>query len=317
MEFKRKKIGLVGAGHIGGNLALMAAQKGLGDVVLYDIVEGVPQGKALDIYEATPVEGYSVKITGTNDFADLEGSDVVIITAGRPRKPGMSRDDLLESNAKIMTNVAENIKKHAPNSVVIVISNPLDAMVYLCAKVTGFEPNRIIGMSGVLDASRFRAFISMETGVSVKDIRAFVLGGHGDQMVPLPRYSFVGGVPLPDFPGMNDDIIEKMVARTRQAGAEIVALLKTGSAFYAPAAGAISMAEAVLFDQKRVFTAAAYCNGEYGYKDMFIGLPSVLGGKGVERVLELKLNPAEKAALDKSAETVESLKNDLKKMGYL
>ncbi len=316
-RFDRKKIALIGAGHIGGNLAMFAAQKGLGDVVLYDVVEGVPQGKALDIFESTPVEGLSVNIKGTNDISDIDGADIVIITAGRARKPGMSRDDLLESNAKIMTDVATNIKNHAPNAVVIVISNPLDAMVYLCAKVTGFEPNRIIGMSGVLDASRFRSFISMETGVSVKDIRAFVLGGHGDQMVPLPRYSFVGGVPLPDFPGMTDEIIDRMVARTRKAGAEIVELLKNGSAFYAPAAGAISMAEAILLDQQRVFTAASYCNGEYGYHDMFIGLPSVLGGNGVERILELNLNPDEKEALDKSAETVEQLKADLKKMGYL
>ena len=315
LKFKRAKISMIGAGQIGSNLALMAAQKGLGDVVLFDIVESMPQGKALDLYETTPVDGLNSTIIGTNDYKDIQDSDVVIITAGIPRKPGMSRDDLLSTNAKIMSSVAENVKKYAPKSFVIVISNPLDAMVYLFHKVSGFLKNQVMGMAGVLDASRFRTFISIETGVSVEDISAFVLGGHGDTMVPLPRYSYVGGVPLPDYPGMGQDKIDAMVERTRKGGGEIVALLKTGSAFYAPAASAVKMAESILKDQKRIFPTAVYCEGEYGYQDIFIGLPSLLGANGVEKIIEIKLSPEEKKALDNSAEAVKELKEVLTKLG--
>jgi len=316
-RFKRKKIALIGAGHIGGNLALMALQKGLGDVVLFDIVEGVPQGKALDIYESAPSQNIHYKVVGTNEYKDIQGADLVIITAGRPRTPGMSRDDLLDSNAKIMSDVARNVKEHAPDAVVLVISNPLDAMVYLFSEVSGFDKNRVIGMSGILDASRFRTFISMETGVSPYDIRTFVLGGHGDNMVPLARMSYIGGIPLPEYPGMTQEKIDAMVERTRNGGGEIVGLLKTGSAFYAPAAGAIAMAESILYDQKRIFSAAVYCNGEYGYKDIFISLPAILGGNGLEKVLEINLSADEKKALDKSADSVDVLKKQLRSMGFM
>lgn len=316
-KYKRPKLSMIGSGQIGGNLALMAAQKGLGDVVLFDIVEGMPQGKALDLYETTPVQGLNSTITGTNDYKDIADSDIIVITAGIPRKPGMSRDDLLNTNAKIMTDVANNIKKYAPGAFVIVISNPLDAMVYLFQKVSGMPKNQVMGMAGVLDASRFRTFISMETGVSVEDISAFVLGGHGDTMVPLPRYSYVGGIPLPDYPGLSQERIDAMVDRTRKGGGEIVALLKTGSAFYAPAASAITMAESILKDQKRVFPVAAMCEGEYGYNDMFIGLPVLLGSGGVEKIIEIDLKPEEKQALDNSAEAVKGLKEDLTRLGFL
>lgn len=317
MSYTPKKIALIGSGQIGANLAMMAAQKKLGDVVMFDVVPDMPMGKALDIRQSAPVQGISSNITGTNSYSDIAGADVIIITAGIPRKPGMSRDDLLQTNSKIMKDVAENIKKHAPNAYVIVISNPLDAMVYLFQKVSGFSKNQVMGMAGVLDAARFRTFISMETNVSVEDITAFVLGGHGDSMVPLPRYSYVGGIPLPDFPGMTAEKIDAMVKRTAGGGGEIVSLLKTGSAFFAPAASAISMAESILFDKKRVFPCAVYCEGEYGYNDMHIGLPAVLGGRGVERILEVKLEKSEKEALDKSAQAVESLKDDLKRLGFI
>ena len=307
---------MIGAGQIGANLALMAAQKNLGDVVIFDIVESMPQGKALDLYESTPVDGLDSVITGTNSYEDIRDSDAVIITAGLPRKPGMSRDDLLDTNAKIMSSVAENVKKFAPNAFVIVISNPLDAMVYLFHKITDFPKHKVMGMAGVLDASRFRTFISMETGVSVQDISAFVLGGHGDTMVPLPRYSHIGGIPLPDFPGMTSQKIDKMVDRTKNGGAEIVALLRTGSAFFAPAASAITMTESILKDQKRVFPTAVYCEGEYGYNDLFIGLPAVLGGNGVEKILEVDLNPEEKQALDNSANAVKESKEAMVRLGY-
>lgn len=313
---KRSKIALIGAGQIGGNLALMAAQKDLGDVVLFDVVDGLPQGKALDLYEAMPVQQLNAKITGTNDYADIKDADVVIITAGIPRKPGMSRDDLLNTNAGIMKTVAENVKQYAPNSFVIVVANPLDAMVYLFQQVSGFPKNRVMGMAGVLDAARFRTFISMETGVSKQDVSAFVLGGHGDTMVPLPRYSYVGGVPLPDFPGMTKEKIDAMVERTRKGGGEIVALLKTGSAFYAPAASAIAMAESILNDHKRVFPAAVYCEGEYGYNNMFIGLPAVFGKGGVEKIIEVELTSEEKSQLDESAKAVQGLMEDLNRLGF-
>ena len=308
---------MIGAGQIGGNLALMAAQKNLGDVVLFDVVESMPQGKALDLYETTPVDGLSSIIRGTNDYKDIQAADVVVVTAGIPRKPGMSRDDLLSTNAKIMTSVAENVKKYAPHAFVIIISNPLDAMVYLFHKVSGFPKNQIMGMAGVLDASRFRTFISMETGVSVKDISAFVLGGHGDTMVPLPRYSYVGGIPLPDYPGITPEKIDAMIERTRKGGGEIVALLKTGSAFFAPAASAITMVESILRDEKRVFPAAVYCEGEYGFQDMFIGLPVILGANGVEKIIEIELAPEERKMLDKSAQDVQELTVALKNLGLV
>ena len=307
---------MVGAGQIGANLALMTAQKNLGDVVLFDVVESMPKGKALDLYESTPVDGLDSMIVGTNNYEDIKDSDMVIITAGLPRKPGMSRDDLLNTNAKIISSVAENVKRFAPNAFVIMISNPLDAMVYLFHKITGFSKNKVMGMAGVLDASRFRTFISMETGISVQDISAFVLGGHGDTMVPLPRYTYVGGIPLPDFPGVTSQKIDEMVERTRKGGTEIVALMKTGSAFFAPAASAVIMAESILKDQKRVFPAAVYCEGEYGYNDLFIGLPAVLGKNGVEKILEVNLTSEEKQALDNSASAVKELKEAMVKLGY-
>lgn len=313
----RKKIALIGAGQIGGTMALLAAQKELGDVVLYDILEGVPQGKGLDIYEATPVEGWNSKIIGTNSYQDIEGADICIVTAGIPRKPGMSRDDLVNTNTKIVKEVAENIKKYAPNSFVIVITNPLDAMVYVMYKITGFPKNRVMGMAGVLDSARFRTFISMETGVSVEDITAFVLGGHGDDMVPLPRYSTIAGIPLPEFPGMTKEKIEAMVQRTRNGGGEIVNLLKTGSAFYAPASSAIAMAESILKDQKRVFPCAVLCDGEYGYHNIFMGVPVILGKNGVEKIIEIQLTQEEKQALEKSAESVRKLIKIVEDSGLL
>ena len=303
----RKKIALIGAGQIGGTMALLAAQKELGDVVLFDIVEGVPQGKGLDIMEATPVEHCNAHISGTNSYEGIQGADICIVTAGIPRKPGMSRDDLVATNTKIVKDVAENIKKYAPNAFVIVITNPLDAMVYVMQKITGFPKNRVMGMAGVLDSARFRAFISMETGVSVNDITAFVLGGHGDTMVPLSRYSTIAGIPLPDFPGLTADKIKAMEDRTRSGGGEIVNLLKTGSAFYAPGASAIAMAESILRDQKRVFPCAVLCEGEYGHSGIFMGVPVVLGEKGVERIIEIELTAVEKAELDKSAHAVKDL----------
>jgi len=313
----RKKIALIGAGQIGGTMALLAAQKELGDVVLYDIVEGVPQGKGLDIFEATPVEGINSFVKGTNSYEDIAGADICIVTAGIPRKPGMSRDDLVNTNTKIVKEVAENIKKYAPNSFVIIITNPLDAMVYVMHKVTGFPKNRVMGMAGVLDSARFRAFISMETGVSVEDITAFVLGGHGDDMVPLPRYSTIAGIPLPDFPGMTKEKIDAMVQRTRQGGGEIVNLLKTGSAFYAPASSAIAMAESILKDQKRVFPCAVLCEGEYGQKGIFMGVPVILGEKGVEKIIEIQLTSEEKQALEQSADSVKKLMKIVDESGLL
>lgn len=313
----RKKIALIGAGQIGGTMALLAAQKELGDVVLVDIAEGVPQGKALDLYESTPVEGYNAVITGSNSYDAIKGSHIIIVTAGLPRKPGMSRDDLVSTNVKIIKSVAEEIKKNAPDAFVIVVTNPLDAMVHVMRKVTGFPKNRVMGMAGVLDSSRFRTFISMETGVSVEDITAFVLGGHGDTMVPLPRYSTVAGIPLPDFPGLTKEKIDAMIKRTAGGGGEIVSLLKTGSAFYAPAASAIAMAEAILKDQKRVLPVAAECDGEYGHTGIFMGVPVILGKDGVEKIIEIQLTPEEKALLDKSAAAVHELIEVVEKSGAL
>jgi malate dehydrogenase len=301
----RPKIALIGAGQIGGTLALLAAQKELGDVVLFDIIEGVPQGKALDIMEARPIIGSDVTVSGTNEYADISGADVAIVTAGLPRKPGMSRDELLGRNLAIMRDVAGNIKESCPDAFVIVISNPLDAMVYAMKRITGFPRERVVGMAGVLDSARFRTFVAMELGVSVRDVDALVLGGHGDTMVPLPRLCTVSGVPLPDLlPG---DRIREIVERTKYAGGEILGLLKTGSAFYSPAAAAMEMAQAYLRDEKRVLPCAAYLEGEYGFRDCYMGVPVVIGGGGVERIVELDLTGEELKALRRSYEHVREL----------
>ncbi len=310
---KRKKIGLVGAGQIGGTMAYLISLKELGDVVLVDVVDGMPQGKALDIKEATPIYGKDCHLVGANDYTALEGCDVIIITAGVPRKPGMSRDDLLDVNRKIMQSVAPEIKKHAPNAFVIVLSNPLDIMVHLLHKITGFPKNRVVGMAGILDTARFRSFVAMETGFSVEDIYALVLGGHGDSMVPLPRHSNIAGMPLTHF--MSQDQIDAIVQRTRKGGGEIVGLLKTGSAFYAPASAAIQMAESYLKNKKRILPCAAYLEGEYGLENLFIGVPVVIGSGGVEKVIEVDLNETEKAALVASADHVRTMIDELEKLG--
>ncbi|MBS3779132.1 MAG: malate dehydrogenase [Desulfovermiculus sp.] len=301
----RKKITVVGAGFVGATAAHWAALKELGDVCLIDIVEGMPQGKGLDLRQASPIEGFDSNIVGTNDYADTADSDIVIITAGLPRKPGMSRDDLLAKNTEIVKGVTEQVAKYSPDAVIIVVANPLDAMVYVAHKVSGFAPNKVVGMAGVLDSARFRTFISMELDVSVEDINAFVLGGHGDSMVPLPRYSTVAGIPLPDL--LPADRIEAMVQRTRDGGAEIVGLLKTGSAFFAPSAAAVEMAESILKDKKRILPCAAYCDQEYGVGGYFVGVPVKLGAKGVEQVIEISLLPEEKAAFENSVEAVKGL----------
>ncbi|MDX1948968.1 MAG: malate dehydrogenase [Rickettsiales bacterium] len=306
----KAKIALVGAGNIGGTLAHLVGLKELGDVVLLDINEGIPQGKSLDIAESAPVEGFDGAFIGTQDYKDIEGADVVIVTAGVPRKPGMSRDDLLGINAGIIRTAGEGIKKYAPNAFVIVITNPLDAMVAVMQKVTGFPTNKVVGMAGVLDSARFRYFLSEEFKVSVEDVTAFVLGGHGDTMVPSVRYSTVAGIPLPDLIKMGwttQEKLDKIVQRTRDGGAEIVGLLKTGSAFYAPASSAIAMAESYLKDKKRVLPCAAYLNGEYGVKGLYIGVPVVLGKNGVEKIVEIQLDATEKEMFDKSVTAVKSL----------
>jgi malate dehydrogenase len=306
----RKKIALVGAGQIGGTLALLAGLGQLGDVMLIDVVEGVPQGKALDLAEATPVAGFDASYSGSNDYAALKGADVVIVTAGVPRKPGMSRDDLIGINAKVTATVAESIKAHCPNAFVIVVTNPLDVMVWVMREMSGLPHAKVVGMAGVLDSARFRHFLASEFNVSVQDVSAFVLGGHGDTMVPLVRYSTVAGIPLPDLVAMGwttQEKLDKIVQRTRDGGAEIVNLLKTGSAFYAPAVAAITMAKAYLLDEKRVLPCAAWLTGQYGVKDLYVGVPVVLGAGGVERVVEIKLDPAEKAMLDKSIGAVKTL----------
>jgi malate dehydrogenase len=306
----RPKIALIGGGQIGGTLALLAAQRELGDVVIYDVVEGMPQGKALDLMEARPVDGFDVDLTGTNDYKDIAGADVVIVTAGFPRKPGMSRDDLLNRNLDIMKTVATNVKQYCPKAFVIVISNPLDAMVYTMKRITGFPRSHVVGMAGVLDSARFRTFVAMELGVSVEDVTAFVLGGHGDEMVPLPRYCTVAGIPLPVL--MKPDVIDRIVKRTRFAGGEIVELLKTGSAFYSPAAAAIAMAESFLKDKKRVLACAAHLEGEYGVDGLYVGVPVVIGKGGVERVIEIPLESEERRLLDVSVEHVRALVKEIK-----
>ena len=309
MSMKRKKITVVGAGFVGATAAHWAASKELGDVCIVDIIEGMPQGKALDLMQASPVEGFDSNVTGTNDYADTADSDIVIITAGLPRKPGMSRDDLLAKNTAIVKGVTEQIAKYSPNAFLIVVSNPLDAMVYVAHKASGFPANRVVGMAGVLDAARFRAFIAMELNVSVEDVNAFVLGGHGDSMVPLPRFSTVAGIPLPEL--LSADKIEALVKRTRNGGGEIVNLLKTGSAFFAPSASAVQMAESILKDKKRILPCAAYCDKEYGVGGYFVGVPVKIGKNGVEQVIEIKLLPDEKAAFDKSVAAVRELVKNL------
>ena len=306
----RKKIALIGAGQIGGTLAHLIGLKELGDVVLFDIAEGVPQGKGLDIAESAPVDGFDAHYKGTQSYADIAGADVVIVTAGVPRKPGMSRDDLVGINLKVMEAVGKGIKEHAPKAFIICITNPLDAMVWALQKFSGVTANKIVGMAGVLDSSRFRHFLAEEFKVSIKDVSAFVLGGHGDDMVPLVRYSTVAGIPLTDLVKMKwttQERLDAMVERTRKGGGEIVNLLKTGSAFYAPAASAIAMAESYLKDQKRVLPAAAYVTSAYGAKDMFLGVPVVIGEEGVERIVEVELNKAEQEMMDKSVASVVGL----------
>ncbi|MCJ2024952.1 MULTISPECIES: malate dehydrogenase [unclassified Methylobacterium] len=306
----RSKIALIGAGQIGGTLALLAGLKELGDIVLFDIVDGVPQGKALDIAEAAPVEGFDAKLAGASDYSAIAGADVVIVTAGVPRKPGMSRDDLIGINLKVMQAVGEGIKAHAPDAFVICITNPLDAMVWALQKFSGLPKNKIVGMAGVLDSARFRHFLAEEFNVSVEDVTAFVLGGHGDDMVPLVRYSTIAGVPLPDMIKLGWSTQEKldaMVERTRKGGGEIVNLLKTGSAFYAPASSAISMAESYLRDKRRVLPCAAHLDGQYGIDGLFIGVPVVIGAGGVEKVLEVEFNGDEKAMFEKSVNSVKGL----------
>ncbi|MEQ1578013.1 MAG: malate dehydrogenase [Hyphomicrobium sp.] len=306
----RKKIALIGGGMIGGTLAHLIALKELGDVVIFDIMEGIPQGKALDLAQSGAVEGSDSHIRGTNAYADIDGADVCIVTAGVPRKPGMSRDDLVGINLKVMEQVGAGIKKYAPNAFVIVITNPLDAMVWALQKFSGLPRNMVVGMAGVLDTSRFRHFLADEFKVSIEDVSAFVLGGHGDDMVPLIRYSSVGGIPLPDLIKMGwikQDRLDQIVDRTRKGGGEIVALLKTGSAFYAPATSGIAMAESFLKDKKRVMPCASYLNGEYGVKGLYVGVPVIIGAGGVERVIEIDLNGTERAMLMKSVESVKSL----------
>lgn len=298
----RKKITIVGAGNVGATAAHLAAERELADIVLVDIVEGVPQGKALDLMEARPVEDFDVTIIGTNSYAETRDSDVVIITAGLPRKPGMSREDLLQKNREIVEEVTRQIVIHSPNCFIIVVSNPLDTMTYLAYKISGFSKNRVMGMAGVLDSARFRVFIAMELNISVEEVQAFVLGGHGDDMVPLIRYSTVAGIPIAEL--ISEERITAIVERTRKAGGEIVQLLKTGSAFYSPAASAVQMAEAILKDKRRILPCAAYLQGEYGLEDIVFGVPVILGANGVEKVITVQLTPEEQAAVEKSARAV-------------
>jgi malate dehydrogenase len=313
----RKKIALIGAGQIGGTLAHLIGLKELGDVVLFDISEGLPQGKALDLAESSPVDGFDARFAGTNSYEAIDGADVCVVTAGVPRKPGMSRDDLLGINLKVMEQVGSGIKKYAPNAFIICITNPLDAMVWALQKTCGLPRQMVVGMAGVLDSARFRYFLADEFNVSVEDVTAFVLGGHGDTMVPLVRYSTIAGTPLPDLVKMGwttQGRIDEIVDRTRNGGAEIVNLLKTGSAFYAPAAAAIAMAESYLKDKKRILPCAAALNGEYGVRDLYVGVPAVIGAKGVERIVEIELNGAERSMFEKSAKSVETLVEACKKI---
>jgi malate dehydrogenase len=307
-----KKVTVVGAGNVGATAAQRLAEKELCDVVLVDIIDGVPQGKSLDLTEAAPIEKHDAKLTGTNGYEESAGSDIVIITAGIPRKPGMSRDDLISTNAGIIKSVTQQVAKHSPNAILIIVSNPLDAMCHVAFDASGFPKHRVMGMAGVLDSARFRAFIAMELNVSVENTHAFVLGGHGDTMVPLPRYSTVAGIPITEL--MSPDRIDALVKRTANGGAEIVSLLKTGSAYYAPASAAVEMAESILKDKKKVLPCAAYLQGEYGINDLFIGVPVKLGTRGIEQVIEITLTEEERAALMKSAAAVQELKNVLAKL---
>lgn len=314
---KRNKIALIGSGQIGGTLAHLVGLKELGDIVLFDIADGIPQGKALDIAESSPISTFDTNIIGTSSYEDIKDADVCIVTAGVPRKPGMSRDDLLSINLRVMKSVGDGIKKYAPNSFVICITNPLDAMVWALQKYSGLSPENVVGMAGVLDSGRFAYFLAEEFNVSVKDVQTFVLGGHGDTMVPLVRYSTVGGIPIPDLVKMgwsSQKKIDQIVQRTRDGGAEIVALLKTGSAFYAPAASAINMAESYLRDQKRIIPCAANLSGQYGLKDIYVGVPTIIGNKGVEKIIEINLNEIEKLNFSKSIESVKNLINACKKI---
>ena len=314
---KRNKIALIGSGQIGGTLAHLVGLKELGDIVLFDIADGIPQGKALDIAESSPISTFDANIIGTSSYEDIKDSDVCIVTAGVPRKPGMSRDDLLSINLRVMKSVGDGIKKYAPNSFVICITNPLDAMVWALQKYSGLSPENVVGMAGVLDSGRFAYFLAEEFNVSVKDVQTFVLGGHGDTMVPLVRYSTVGGIPIPDLVKMgwsSQKKIDQIVQRTRDGGAEIVALLKTGSAFYAPAASATNMAESYLRDQKRIIPCAANLSGQYGLKDIYVGVPTIIGNKGVEKIIEINLNEIEKLNFSKSIESVKNLIDACKKI---
>ena len=307
---KRNKIALIGSGQIGGTLAHLVGLKELGDIVLFDIADGIPQGKALDIAESAPISTFDANIIGTSSYEDIKDSDVCIVTAGVPRKPGMSRDDLLSINLRVMKSVGDGIKKYAPDSFVICITNPLDAMVWALQKFSGLPPENVVGMAGVLDSGRFSYFLAEEFNVSVKDVQTFVLGGHGDTMVPLVRYSTIGGIPIPDLVKMgwsSQNKIDQIVQRTRDGGAEIVALLKTGSAFYAPAASAINMAESYLRDQKRIIPCAANLSGQYGLKDIYVGVPTIIGNKGVEKIIEINLNETEKLNFSKSIDSVKNL----------
>jgi len=316
----RSKIALIGAGQIGGTLALLSGLKHLGDIVLFDIAEGIPQGKALDIAEAAPVEGFDSTLVGTNDYKDIEGADVVIVTAGVPRKPGMSRDDLVETNAKVMKQVGEGIRTYCPEAFVICITNPLDAMVFVLQQASGLPTSKVCGMAGVLDGARFRHFLAEAMDVSVEDVNAFVLGGHGDTMVPVVRYSTVAGIPLPDLVQMgwiSQEKVDSIVERTRKGGGEIVNLLKTGSAFYAPASSAVAMAESYLRDKKRVLPAAAYLTGEYGVNEMYVGVPVVIGAGGVERVVELRFTEEEQKMFNHSVDSVRELVDSCRKLGAL
>ncbi len=319
----RKKIALIGGGQIGGVLAQLIAQRQLGDVVMFDIVEDLPQGKTLDIAEASRIDGFDVKVEGTNDYKDIAGSDLVIITAGLPRKPGMSRDDLLSTNSKIMKSVAEGVKANVPDAIVIIISNPLDAMVTLFKKVTGFPLNRVIGQAGILDSSRFSSFIAWELGVSVKDVNTMVLGGHGDTMVPIVRYANVNGIPVMELrerkygdAAKAKEVMDAMVTRTKKAGGEVIALLKTGSAFYSPASATISMAEAIIYDEKRLLPVCAYLQGEFGVDGYYVGVPAVLGASGIEKVIEFALDGEEQSALDNSINAVKTLVGDMERLGF-
>jgi len=309
----RKKVTVIGAGNVGATAAMRVAEKGLADVVLVDVLEGVPAGKALDIAEAAPIEKHDCRIIGcTNQYADAKDSDVVIITAGIPRKPGMSRDDLLATNMGIMKTVVKEVAAVAPNAILIVVSNPLDAMCHVAFEASGFPKERVVGMAGVLDSARFRAFIAMEVNVSVENIHAFVLGGHGDTMVPISRYSTVAGIPVTEL--IAPDRLAAIEKRTREGGAEIVGLLKTGSAYYAPASGAVEMTEAILKDKKKILPCAAYLEGEYGINNLFVGVPVKLGDRGVEEIIEIKLDDKERKALQHSADTVKKLVEDMKRL---